>query len=350
MQTLAHACGVSRMAVSLALRGHHGVSDKVRARIRKKAQEMGYRYDADLSKLTTYLAQRNRKQETRGEIPFAITHHPAEPSYEGHARWMNYLEGAAKQNGYRLERYDIEVNSTNRRSLERVWRNRGIQGVVFSHLYDPRHPPKMTWKDFSWVVIGRNFRNPTINRVDVDHRRGIHDCAKQLHQLGYERIGFFIPRSYDRSVDFICTGAARGYQSCLPVHRRIPILEDERVGNPNMKQKLIRDWLTHHKIDAVICPGEGTYHELCHLGLRIPQDLGFACWQLPDNNRHDLSGINCGYNSLGKVAVELLLSQIHHGVKGIPENPTLSLVAGNWHAGSTVRKSRKKVPLPPELR
>lgn len=350
MQTLAEACGVSRMAVSLALRGQHGISDRLRVRIQKKAQEMGYRYDANLSKLTSYLAERNRKQVTRGEIPFVITVHPDVGNLEGHAMWMPYLQKTAEHNGYRLERYDYDNTPTNRRRLERIWRSRGVQGIIFSHLYMPTHPPKLTWKDFSWVAIGRNFRNPTLNRVDLDHRRAIHECAKHLHQLGYQRIGFIIPRSYDKALDFIATGAARGYQSCIPKDRRVPLFETDRIGNPKLTHKLLQDWITKYQPDAILTGGHETYYHLQELGYKFPRDLAYACWQLNDINPDGISGINPGYQAFGKATVELLLSQILHNVKGVPSHPGLTLVSGEWNPGATVRKSRKRTPLPPELR
>ena len=46
MSDIANALGVSTVSVSKALSGREGVSDEVRAQIKQKAEEMGYRYNS----------------------------------------------------------------------------------------------------------------------------------------------------------------------------------------------------------------------------------------------------------------------------------------------------------------
>jgi DNA-binding LacI/PurR family transcriptional regulator len=59
MQDVADRAGVSRAAVSLALRNHASIPLQTRARIQRLAEEMGYRKNPLVSALMTY--QRNFK-------------------------------------------------------------------------------------------------------------------------------------------------------------------------------------------------------------------------------------------------------------------------------------------------
>lgn len=349
MQTIAEACGVSRMTVSLALRGRPGVIEEKRKRIVSKAKELGYHYDSDLSKLTTYLAQRNRKQKDLGEIPFVILRLPDKKNYSSHTPWQRLLEAPAKKYGYRIERYEIDNTPEDRKRYERIWRSRGVQGIVLSIRERATQAPKLTWKNFSWIALGRNLRNPTLHRVDFDQRKAVHQCATRLHQLGYERIGFLIPRGFDKNVDFVSSGAAIGYQSCLPASRRVPIMADDRIVHPNPGDEILEKWIKQHQIDAIV-DVHFKYERLCGLGLKFPRDLGYASSQLIPDNPHNLAGIIPAAEEIGNYTIPALLTQMLQGDTGIPSKPSLTLITGEWHAGKTVRKRSKLVPLPPELR
>ena len=58
LQAIARRAGVSRMAVSLALRGRPGVSPRTRQRVLAVAKRMGYAPDPELGKLMARMRQK----------------------------------------------------------------------------------------------------------------------------------------------------------------------------------------------------------------------------------------------------------------------------------------------------
>ena len=109
LQTIARRSGVSRMAVSLALRGRPGVSPATRRKVVAVAKRMGYAPDPELGKLMARMRQRI-PQEVRSCMAFLIPG-VAEESRIIPLTEKKYLEGArqrAGEYGYRLEEFPMD--------------------------------------------------------------------------------------------------------------------------------------------------------------------------------------------------------------------------------------------------
>src|SRR6266404_5453532 len=55
LREIANKTGISRMAVSLALRGKSGVSETTRKKVMKVAQELGYEPDPDVARMLSHI-------------------------------------------------------------------------------------------------------------------------------------------------------------------------------------------------------------------------------------------------------------------------------------------------------
>ncbi|NBQ65230.1 MAG: LacI family DNA-binding transcriptional regulator [Verrucomicrobia bacterium] len=71
LQAIATRTGVSRMAVSLALRHRPGISEKTRRRILRVARKIGYTPDPELGKMMARLRQKTSTQ-TRSCLAYLI--------------------------------------------------------------------------------------------------------------------------------------------------------------------------------------------------------------------------------------------------------------------------------------
>jgi len=69
-------------------------------------------------------------------------------------------------------------------------------------------------------------------------------------------------------------------------------------------------------------------------GYRVPHDIGLAATSVLDGNAD--AGIYQQSEEIGKAAVQLLISLIHHNEHGIPEIPREVLIVGRWQDGSTL--------------
>jgi hypothetical protein len=71
---------------------------------------------------------------------------------------------------------------------------------------------------------------------------------------------------------------------------------------------------------------------LLDLGDRIPEDVGLATFSILDGNAD--AGIDQNSSEIGKAAVQLLISLMHHHGLGIPEVCREVRVEGRWQDGS----------------
>ena len=64
LRAISEKTGVTRMAVSLALRGKPGVSAATREKVAAAARELGYAPDPEVSKLMAHIRSRSAAQPT----------------------------------------------------------------------------------------------------------------------------------------------------------------------------------------------------------------------------------------------------------------------------------------------
>lgn len=349
MQTIAEAVGVSRMTVSLALKGKPGrVSEINRRKIIQKAKELGYRLDPKISSLATYLAERRRLPGIREEIPFLIITDDIDHYLPRLIHFYHYAKDYAEYHGYRLVRYHLGPGGYTQAQLERIFDNRGVQGVFLAPLQNLEIKFQPTWEKYAWIAFGDSWRQQRIHRIDTDFRHALLAGYKQLHRYGYQKIGLAAGEVTDRNLNYALSTAATTYYRSLSPARRVPLLLRDEVGDPNKYSRLVARWIERHQIDAVISPPH-LYTAFQQIPLVKKNKIGFAAHLLSPDNKENLAGMQRSRESLGKTSVELLLSQITHGVRGITKTPVRTLIEGYWVDGPTVRKKRGKFPLPESL-
>ncbi|HLP78241.1 MAG TPA: LacI family DNA-binding transcriptional regulator, partial [Candidatus Paceibacterota bacterium] len=91
LKDIAEKLGVTKAAVSLALRDHPRISGDLRRRAKQAADELGYRPDAFLARLSSY---RVSKGGARAEGVIAWLNHWAEPKQlRGYREFEFYWRG-----------------------------------------------------------------------------------------------------------------------------------------------------------------------------------------------------------------------------------------------------------------
>lgn len=131
---IAGLTGVTRMAVSLALRDKAGVSDETRKKVLKVAGKLGYRPDPEIANL---MARIRLKTVPKTKSCLALL--TAGPVSEGSKRSLTerkYVQGIinrAKEYGYRIEDFAID-GGTNATRIGNILRSRGIEGVILRPL------------------------------------------------------------------------------------------------------------------------------------------------------------------------------------------------------------------------
>jgi DNA-binding LacI/PurR family transcriptional regulator len=121
-------------------------------------------------------------------------------------------------------------------------------------------------------------------------------------------------------------------QSQDPASLRLPPLLFPGWPIQESQPKLVA-WLKKTRPDAILTDQAPLRGMLARAGYRVPEDLGLATNSV--DNIID-AGIFQNSFGIGKAAVQLLISLIHHNERGIPQFRRDVLVEGEWVDGSTL--------------
>lgn len=342
---IARRAGVHFTTVSLALRNHPSLPLSTRRRLQALAEEMGYRPDPNLRALVAY-RQRRRPAGEAATLAY-LTHWSTRWGWKDSPAHAEFHAGAdlrASSLGYQLEHFWLGEKGASPRGLSRMLRSRGITGIVLAS-HDPASDAelRLDWAQFCAVKIDFFPHLPRLHTVTNDQRAIIQLAVQRVAAAGYARIGFVMPRWWDRFVDQAWSAGFLAEQQNLPVRDRIPILAytlppsppSPEAGHAPVAARELKDWLVRHRPEAIISWAPFVMPPLAELGIRVPRDLAYV-----DIFRTDAqpatAGIRQNCRRVGELAVELLAGQLTQYSFGVPEFPTTTLVEGTWFDGASL--------------
>ncbi len=172
------------MAVSYALRNSPEVSEEERRRIRKIAEELGYRPDP----LLTHLMQHLRSHRTLKSAANLAVLTLLDAGFVD--RLLSGAVERAGRLGYHLDRIDARSYVGNSRSLTRTLVARGVSGVLLAPAVDPAgYSGLLDWEKFAAVAMTYSLVEPHVHRVVTHHFDNAVRTFAQLGQRGFRRIG-----------------------------------------------------------------------------------------------------------------------------------------------------------------
>lgn len=332
---IAGKLGVSHATVSLALRNHPSISEKRREQVRKMAEEMGYAPDPHLAALAAY-----RRSKSTAQIRSAIAwiNHWDQPDRLRKLREFDlYWQGAvqaARRFGYNLEEIRWSSNYSAKR-FEQILVTRGIRGVLIPPHYSVPDWGDFNWSKFSIVRFGLSVPAPDSHLVTADQLRAVIMAVKKMTEYGYRRIGLVVPSDVDRKLGggFVGGFNSAGQSFGLPVIA--PLLTEENIYHqkPETARQLLGAWIKKHKPDAVLTTLVQLPELMRQMKLHIPDDIAVAgtSMDVPVD-----AGVDQHSEAIGRIAVELLVSQINLNERGEPADPYRVLVESRWRDGKSL--------------
>jgi LacI family transcriptional regulator/LacI family repressor for deo operon, udp, cdd, tsx, nupC, and nupG len=316
----------------MVFRGHPNIPPKTSERILRIAAELGYAPDPMLSALAAYRS-RHRPSTFHGTLAWLVN---SAYGYDWRQRphFRDYYEGAkarAQRHGYRIEVHDLNQPSLTPARAATILRARSITGVLLCPQPRPATTFEFPWENFSAVTFGYTLTNPRLHTVAPTQYRAMLQTVREVHRLGYRRIGLALHDEHDLRTDhnylagFLAGEHLTGGGLALPV-----------LGANYSDTAAVRAWLERHKPDAVISCDYQFLETLKRLGYRAPRDLGVACPVLPTDATR-LAGFVENNQRIGAVAVDLVVAMIQRGERGVPSSAERIHVEGRWVPGHTLR-------------
>jgi len=344
---LAQWAGASIATISLALRNHPSLPLKTRRRIQRLAVKKGYRYDPLVARLMTQL-RTTRIKRPSGALAI-LTTWPTRADEVVYLReclhHANYLAGIrerAHRLGYEIDEFWNKEPGLTSVRLSKILQARGIRGIIIPPMIRPHGHVSLDWQYFAPVAISHTVVKPNTHRVCHSCYNGMQLALRRLKQRGYRRPGFATHIEQSDRVNLSWLGSYLAHQYTLPAKTKIPPFLWR-----NLTAREFQAWLDRHKPDVVLSNLALPYRLMLEMGLKVPQDIGFASL---DNGAEraaaslELSGVEQQDFQQGVAAVNMVVEQIQNNTLGLPATPATLHIDGIWRDGKTVRPSMRAVP------
>ncbi len=335
LREIAEKTGYHFTTVSLALRGHHSIPEKTRDKIRIIAESMGYKPDPILSALVAY---RHSKTQTTyaGTLVWLLNYEP-DYKWEQIPLFKQYFEGAqkeAKTLGYQIETLNLRSEGMTAKRASDILKTRGIPGIFIPPQQKAYSTLDLDWDHFSVISFGYTLEKPQFHVISNNHFRMMYQLLEELYKLGYRKPGLVMLKKSAQRVEFKWISAYLGKNYDTPDFTNM-----EPLIMQDWDKKAFLSWYEKNQPDVIIS-GRRQIPELLptleEMGLRLPEDIGYADHNMSDTNT-ETAGIKQNGILVGKTALAQLVGMIHRNEKGIPDTPTDILVDGHWFQGPTVR-------------
>lgn len=327
LDDLAKILGVSKVTVSKALRDHPDISDETKRKVKKLAEELGYRPNINARNLSS------RKSNIIGLVVPKIAHF-----FFGSV--IEAVFSTAHAKGYEsIITVSQEIEEREKQHIESLISMR-VDGLIVSiteQTKDYTIFERAIKMNIPMVFVDRVPEIADVPSVTVDDFGGAFSAVEYFIQKGYTKIGLL------GGFDYINIGKARniGFFEAMKKHG-IPVNEDwikyggfgEEDGYKGFKEILESPELPEALLAVTYPVALGMYEAASEAGIRIPQDINVTCF---GNNVFKYMApsvfnyVDQPTHELGAAAVSLLCDIMNHPDKEIKkqiELPTRLLING----------------------
>ncbi len=340
MKDIADKLGISKVCVSLALKGAKNISSKTKKRVLDAACEMGYQKDALLSSVMSNIRMRgaNGFCETIALIN-ANKDESAPEKYPIFAKYISGIRAEAQDAGYALYEVWLHDRKLTPHKLDGIMKARGIRGgVILGHTSDDSLPGGFSeiWRDFKFVSAGIKTDNPMVDFISADKFLIARRAAEKAIEKGSKRLGFVLDSAIDDLVDGRFSGGFLRAQLMLPESARIPPFLD--VAGAKKDAEIFYRWLKKYKPDSILSLSNQTGEWLESKAVRLPKNLYIIRIDSPTDSA-DWVGLDGNYELVGRMAVrrlsELLNRRASSGEIGAA---TSTVISPKWTDVITIRR------------
>lgn len=335
LQNIADKARVSRMSVSRALRGDHGVSPKTRAKILQIAESVGYRPNPLVSTLmATLRAKRVRPSAETGTVLAYVVR--ADSQAEARMEYFPGAAEAAEAQGYRLEPFLVGKAGLPPARLDQVLLSRNICGLVIAPLPEGHGHFDLEWSRFYTVAIEYTFDSPAFDRVVHDTYAGMRLILGRCRQNGFSRVGLVFAENAWERTEGLNEAAFWLEQKSTGDFAAIPPL---CLPEPYDEERLAR-WFERHALQAIVTSGmlAGPLEAfLRRRRIAFPDKISIANVNTLDERN---SGIGQDRRLIGMTAVQLVVDKIRRNDRGVPAKAVTVMLPGAWVPGVTFGRAR----------
>jgi len=312
MQDIADALGISKYAVSLALNGKNGVSEKTRTAVIQMATQMNY------------ASMGASSDEASQKIMVLVPEYIRDDHFFYNViYWTLDLEVAAR--GYQAISAVVTAQMQADGELPPLYRVMSFAGVILVGVFEESYVKLLRASTDYLVAVDQSYSSLDVDSVVSDNIHGSYQITKYLIGQGHSKIGYVGSITMTDSIfERWC-----GYRKAM-IEANLPIVEDYSILAPSALNDLLSDadellgLLKQYREypTAWVCGGDriavGLINAIQSLHLRVPDDMsvvGFDNIEAGQLVRPALTTVNVKRKRMASLAVEVLLGRLD-GARG----------------------------------
>ena len=334
MQQIGEAAGVSKSAVSLALRNDPRIPESTRLRIQTIARKMGYRRNPVVDSLMSQL--RAGRQPTFQANIGLINCSPIKDLKSNHTfrRLQEGVTRRAEDLGYGIEEFWLQQPVMRPQRLKQIVETRGIRALILIAALSPDTIDRgyiNFWYDFACAVIGVTHLNNKLNCSSNDQYLTARRATEKVLELGYKRPMLVVPREDDILLEDKFSSGFHSVSCRLPIADQLSLVPFD-IADPNSALSTIRK----QKPDVVITNKSELYAALQDDGVSIPKELGLVHLDWHDA-LPNMAGMRQNNRIVGSAGVDLVVGQLQKNEFGSQEFPKVVQIESVWVEGPSVK-------------
>lgn len=350
MRQLGALCGVSVAAVSKAFNNHPSIPPATKEMILRKAQEVGYVPNPEISRLMRAVAEgyhEHNKPTVAVLFPWSRKQDFSEESDIPTIQmiWKG-LHQCAREMGYRLDCFWLGSPHMSGKRLVDIFTARGLEALIIFSCPQGYKDVSIDFSKFSVVAIGHLPFDPSPVTIEVDAFAIGTMALKKLRQLGYRRPGFILMDA-DLEQD-----EGRRYSAFHYLKEEFfsqqPPIPDILMQTSHVKpwslpsaseiDRLI-GWVRKYKPDVVVSTFNEVKDWLVNSGFSVPQDVGFVSLNNPQ--MFDNSGTVIDWDYVGRKAMLLMDGLLSKYSRGVPHTAEIYTIAPAWFEGGSLASAKQ---------
>ena len=333
MKDIGERAGVHQTTVSLALRNHPSISAKTREKVRRVAEEMGYRPDPMLTSLIAY-RKNNYLKTLSPTIAYIMNLNGPEGLKESPVRQL-FLKGAekrAQELGYKIEVFYYGGRHYRSKHLDKVLMTRNIKGVILGGFYTNYTDIELSWNCYSVVKIEALPRRIRAHTIGNNQYHTTRLAFRKLREMGFRRIGLCVAQHDEKHTDNLFSAGYFVEENSIPINERVPLLifdANEFVTDLGMSEPVITDWLVENEVEACISNWGILNQSLEAASEKLGRNVyGISLDVIHPNE--DAWGVKQNHEIVGAAGVEVVTGLMQNNQTGLTDFPRMNLVDGYW--------------------
>ena len=325
MRHVASTAGVAVSTVSKALRNDPSIPEKRCQAIQAVAERLGYRPNPLVATLMSQMHHHRRRSDPQN-IAWIDLWPPGKDSVAAMSA-EPILRGArerAQELGYGIEVYSAGAEGMSPERLHRTLTARGQWGLIIPPVPESAMKFPLDLRGLTGVTIGTSLHEPVMHRVSPNHFQGCVLAFERLRAKGFRRIGLVLTPAMNERVEGKWLGAFLACQQRLTGNECVsPLLMDHRDNAAFAR------WVRREEPDAMLL-AEIFSGMPANQAERKRQSRPFIAWLIQQPAFHGFGGLDLRPEQLGRVAVEIVVAQIHRNERGSPAIPHTILIDAAW--------------------